>query len=124
VKYERQEIEINNTMQAFRKIVKKSRKVAMLRDRFCHFEQGFELAPGMFKRRSSRWFGRGDSGIRHRNQNSTQLGRGSTKGAHVWKTRLRRTKLPASQLERGDPDSKQNACHFIPPKGKYDLTLG
>jgi hypothetical protein len=35
----------------------------------------------MFERGCRRWFGRGDSGIRHRNQNSTGLGRGSTKGA-------------------------------------------
>ena len=45
VKHKGQEIEINDTMQAFGKIVKKGRKVAMLRDRFRHFEQSFELAP-------------------------------------------------------------------------------
>ena len=45
VKHERQEIEINDAMQALRKIVKKGCKVPMLRDRFRHFEQSFELAP-------------------------------------------------------------------------------
>ena len=80
VKHEREEIEINNAMQAFRKVVKKGSQVPMLRDRFRHLEQSFELAPGMFKRRCRRWFGRGDSGIRHINQNSTRVGRGSTKG--------------------------------------------
>jgi hypothetical protein len=51
VKHKREEIKINNAMQALGKIVKESGKIAMLRNRFGHFEQGFELAPGMFERR-------------------------------------------------------------------------
>jgi hypothetical protein len=84
VKHKREEIKINDAMQALGKIVKKCSKIAMLRNRFSHFEQGFELAPGMFERRSRRQFGRGDSGIRHRKQNSTRVGRGSTNGLDMW----------------------------------------
>src|SRR5271163_2901379 len=89
VKHERQEIEVHDTVKPLRKVVKKSREVAMLRDRFRHFEQSFELAPGMFEWRSRRKFGRGDSGIRHRKQNSTQLGRGSTEGVTAKQMNLR-----------------------------------
>jgi hypothetical protein len=65
-------------MKPLRQIVKKRRKIAMLRDRFRHFEQGFELAPGMFERRCGRWFGRQESVIRHRNQDSIRVASGST----------------------------------------------
>jgi hypothetical protein len=53
----------------------------MLCDGFRHFEQGFELTPGVFQRRGGGYFGRGDSRIRHSRQNSTRVGPRSTKGA-------------------------------------------
>jgi hypothetical protein len=51
MKHERKKIKVHHAMQSFSKIVKKSRQIAMLRDGFRHFEQGFELAPRVFKRR-------------------------------------------------------------------------
>src|SRR5580704_13176479 len=78
MKHERQKIKVHDTMKPLCEVVKKSRQVAMLRDRFRHFEQGFELTPRVFERRCSCRFGRGYSGIRHRNQNSTRLARRST----------------------------------------------
>jgi hypothetical protein len=38
------------------------------------------LTPRVFKRRCTSWFGRGDSGIRHRIQNSIRLASRSTEG--------------------------------------------
>ena len=67
-----EEIKVDNAMEALGQVVKKSGEVAMPRNGFGHFEQGFEL-------RSAVYFGRGDSGIRHRLQNSIRVGRGSTK---------------------------------------------
>ncbi len=79
VKDEGEEIEVHDGMETLGKIVKKCGEVAMLRDGFGHFEQGFELTPGVFERRCGSWFGRGDSGIRHSRQNSIRVGRVSTK---------------------------------------------
>ena len=61
----------------------------MLCDGFRHFEQGFELTPGVFQRRGGGYFGRGDSRIRHSRQNSTRVGRRSTKGAMAKRMKLR-----------------------------------
>src|SRR5580692_7155696 len=80
VQHQREEIEVNDAMKPLCQVVKKRGKIAMLRDRFRHFEQGFELTPGVLQRRSGRWFGRQDSGIRHRNQNSIRVTSGSTEG--------------------------------------------
>ena len=56
---------MNHGMKPFRKVVKKSRHIPVLRDRFGHFKQGFELTPRMLERRCDSRFGREDSGIRH-----------------------------------------------------------
>lgn len=80
VKDEGEKVKIDDAMKTFSKVVKKSVEVAMLGDGFRDFEQSFELTPGLFKRRSGSRFGRGDSRIRHRSQNSIGVGRGSTKG--------------------------------------------
>ncbi len=74
-----EEIKVDNAMEALGQVVKKSGEVPMPRNGFGNFEQGFELAPRMFERRCAGYFGRGDSGIRHRLQNSIRVGRGSTK---------------------------------------------
>jgi hypothetical protein len=83
-----EEIKFDNAMEALRQVVKKSREVAMSRNGFRHFEQGFELTPGVFKRRCAGYFGRGDSRIRHTVQNSIRVGGGSTKGTDACRIRF------------------------------------
>jgi len=75
---ERQEIEINDGAQAVRKIVEQRGKIALLGDGLADFEQGFELTPGVLERGGKRHFRRGDDGIRHRKQDNTRVGEGST----------------------------------------------
>jgi hypothetical protein len=79
-------VKINHAMEALGQVVKKSGEVPMPRNGFGNFEQGFELAPRMFERRCAGYFGRGDSGIRHRVQNSIRVGRGSTKRTGISET--------------------------------------
>ena len=72
VKNEGEEIEVDDGMEAAGKVVEKRGKIALLRDGFADFEQGFELAPGVFKRRGERRFRRRDDVVRHSKQNSTR----------------------------------------------------
>jgi hypothetical protein len=81
-----EEIKVDNAMEALGQVVKKSGEVAMPGNGFGNFEQGFELTPRMFERRCAGYFGRGDSGIRHRVQNSIRVGRGSTKRTGISET--------------------------------------
>jgi hypothetical protein len=80
VKDEGEKVKIDDAVETLGKVVKKSVEVAMLGDGFRHFEQGFELTPGLFKRRRGSRFGWGDCRIRHTSQNSIGVGGGSTKG--------------------------------------------
>jgi len=76
-------------METLGQVVKKGGEVAMQSDGFRHFEQGFELTPGVFEGRCAGYFGRGDSWIRHRVQNSIRVGRGSTTGLLATQMSLR-----------------------------------
>jgi hypothetical protein len=89
VKDEGEKVKIDDGVKTFGEVVKKSGEVAMLGDGFRHFEQGFELTPGLFKRRRGSRFWWGDSRIRHRSQNSIGVGGGSTKGAGGGRARRR-----------------------------------
>src|SRR6266550_2250823 len=80
VQDEGQKIEFDDGAQAVRKIVKQRWKIALLGDGLADFEQGFELTPGVFERGGERHFRRGDDGIRHRKQDNTRVGGGSTQG--------------------------------------------
>src|SRR5216684_7856265 len=80
VKDEGQEIEVDDGVQARGKIVKQRWKIALLGDGFADLKQGLELTPGMFKRGGERHFRRGDDGFRHRRQDNTWVGGGSTAG--------------------------------------------
>jgi len=82
VKDTSKEVELDDGMKAAGKVVEKRGEIALLGDGLTDFEQGFELTPGMLKRRGEGDFGRGDDGIRHRGQDNTRVGRGST----VWRT--------------------------------------
>jgi len=80
VEDERQEIEINDGAQA----VRKNRGTARA-DRACWAmasltsRQGFQLTPGSVRAGGGkRHFRRGDDGIRHRKQDNTRVGEGST----------------------------------------------
>jgi hypothetical protein len=46
-----EKIEVHNAMEALGKVVEERREIAVLSDGFAHFEQGFELTPGVFERR-------------------------------------------------------------------------
>jgi len=87
---QREKIKINHAMETLGEVVKKGGEVAMQSDGFRHFEQGFELTPGVFEGRCAGYFGRGDSGIRHRVQNSIRVGSGSTKGTDACRIRFRK----------------------------------
>jgi hypothetical protein len=78
MKNESEEIEVNHGVEAAGKVVEKRREIALLGDDLADFEQGFELTPGVFKRRSEYDFRRRDDGFRHRKQDNTWLGEGST----------------------------------------------
>jgi hypothetical protein len=78
VKDEREEVEVDDGMEAASKVVEKRGKIALLGDDLADFEQGFELTPGMFKRGGERHFRRGDDGFRHRRQDNIWVGGGST----------------------------------------------
>jgi hypothetical protein len=80
VQDEREEIEVNDGVQARGEVVEKRGKIALLGNSFADFEQGFELAPGVFERRGERRFRRRNDVIRHNKQNSTRAGEGSTEG--------------------------------------------
>ncbi len=80
MQHEREKIEINDAMETLGQIVKKSGKVAMLRDRFRHFEQGFELTPRMFERRCGVGSGGEIAGSAIESRIAPALGRGSTNG--------------------------------------------
>jgi hypothetical protein len=78
VKDEREEVEVDDRMEAAGEVVEQRREIALLGDSLADFEQGFELTPGMFKRGGERHFRRGDDGFRHRWQDNTRVGGGST----------------------------------------------
>jgi hypothetical protein len=63
--------------------VEKRGKIALLRDGLADFEQGFELTPGVFERGGKRHFRRRNDGVRHRRQDNTRVGAGSTCGNRV-----------------------------------------
>jgi hypothetical protein len=80
VEDEGEEVEVHDGVEALGEVMKKRRKIALLGDGLADFEQGFELTPGVFKRGGERHFRRGDDGIRHRRQDNTGVGGGSTEG--------------------------------------------
>jgi hypothetical protein len=53
----------------------------VLGDGFSDLEQGFELTPGVFQGDRGSHFRGGKNRVRHKRQNSTGVGGGSTKGA-------------------------------------------
>jgi len=83
VENESKEVELDNGMKAPGKVVEKGGKIALLRDGLADFEQGFELTPGVFERGGESHFRRRNDGVRHRRQDNTRVGAGSTCGNHV-----------------------------------------
>jgi len=75
---EREEIEVDDGMEAAGKVVEKRGEITLLGDDLADFEQGFELTPGMFKRRGDGNFRRGNNRFRHRRQDNIWIGEGST----------------------------------------------
>jgi hypothetical protein len=75
-----EEVELNDRVQTAGEIVEERRKIALLGDGLADFKQGFELAPGVFRRRGKRRFRRRNDVVRHRKQNSTRAGERSTEG--------------------------------------------
>ena len=73
------EIEINNRVKPRGKIVEERGEVALLRDGLANLQQGFELTTGVVQRGSERHFRRRNDGVRHRKQDNTRVGGGSTK---------------------------------------------
>ena len=80
VKDEGEEVKVDDGVEALGEVVEKRGKIALLGDGLADFEQGFELAPGVFERRGERRFRRRNDVVRHRKQNSTRAGEGSTEG--------------------------------------------
>ena len=78
MQYEREKIEIDDGMEALGELVEKRGKIALLGNRLADFEQSSELPPGVFKRRGKRYFRRRNDVFRHRSEDSTRVGEGST----------------------------------------------
>jgi hypothetical protein len=98
VKDEREEVEVDNGMEAAGKVVEKRGEIALLGDSLADFEQGFELTPGVFERGGKRHFRRGDDGIRHRRQDNIWLGGGSTADTRLVRTLVRCLRKPLEAL--------------------------
>jgi len=79
VQHQRQEVEVDHAVQPLRQVVKQRRKIALLRNRFAHFQQSFQLAPGVFERGGNRHFRRRNRVVRHSWQNNTRIAARSTK---------------------------------------------
>ena len=80
--------DLDDRMEPASKVVEQRGEIALLGDGLADFEQGFELTPGVFERGGERHFRRGDDGIRHRRQDNTRVGGGSTLGVRGWKILL------------------------------------
>ena len=78
VKDKAEEVEVNDGVEARGEVVEKRGKIALLGDGLADFEQGFELAPGVFERGGESHFRRRNDGVRHTRQDSTRVGGGST----------------------------------------------
>jgi len=78
VKDEAEEVEVNDGVEARGEVVEKRGEIALLGDGLADFEQGFKLAPGVFERGGESHFRRRNDGFRHRKQDSTRVGGGST----------------------------------------------
>src|SRR5262245_11881305 len=78
MQHQAEKIKINHRVEARGQVMEQRSKIALLRDGFAHFEQGFELTPGVLQRRSLRHFRRRDDAFRHKRQDSIRLGGGST----------------------------------------------
>src|SRR5215472_4706097 len=72
VKNQGEEVEINDRMKTRGKIMEQRREIALLRDGLAHFEQGFQLAPGVLPRGGLRHFRRRDYAFRHNRQDTTK----------------------------------------------------
>src|SRR5207245_1451598 len=78
VQNEGEEVKVHDGVETLGEIVEKRGKVALLGDGLADFEQGFKLTPGVFERRSGRHFRRRNDVFRHKKQDNTGLGGGST----------------------------------------------
>src|SRR5260370_29868451 len=78
VKDEREEIEVDNGVEAASKVVEKRGEIALLGDSLADFKQGFELTPGVFERGGKRHFRRRDDGSGHRGTHNPRCGGGPT----------------------------------------------
>jgi len=85
------EVEFDDRMEPASKVVEQRGEIALLGDGLADFEQGFKLTPGVFERGGKRHFRRRDHGIRHRRQDSTRVGEGSTGGGPLSAVRPNRS---------------------------------
>jgi hypothetical protein len=65
VQRKRKKIEIDYGMEAFGKIVKKRRQIALMRDGLADFQKGLKLSPGVVEGRGGRQLQRDNCGVRH-----------------------------------------------------------
>jgi hypothetical protein len=75
-----EEVKVDDRVQAGGQVMKQRGKIALLRDGLAHFEQGFELAPGVLQRGGMRHFRGRDDAFRHNRQDNTRASGGSTDG--------------------------------------------
>jgi hypothetical protein len=78
VEDEREEIELQDNMEAFGEFVKEGLKVALLRNGLSDLKERLDLPARVIERRSGSGLVRKISGIRHEIENSIGLGRGQT----------------------------------------------
>jgi len=71
MQHQAEKIKFNDRVQADGKVVEERGEIALLRNSLAHFEQGFELTPGVLQRGSLRHFRRRDDTLRHKTQDNT-----------------------------------------------------
>ncbi len=78
VENEGEEVEVDHGVQALGEVVEQRGQIALLGDGLANFQQGFKLTPGVFQRGGERHFRRRNNRVRHRRQDNTRVGEGST----------------------------------------------
>ena len=101
VEGEGEEVEFDDGMKALGEVVEKRGEIALLGDDFADFEQGFELAPGVFERRSRGRCRRRNDVVRHSRQDNTRVESGSTEGEMAKGDRPKRKRMEERRVEKG-----------------------
>jgi hypothetical protein len=68
-----EKIEVHHRVEPQRQVMKQRAKISLLRNYFANFQQRFQLAARVFRRRGKRRFRGGNDRVRHTNQNNIRF---------------------------------------------------